>query len=67
MQYISHAIVAKQQWLTTMKHHRYVVEPVQPGVLAYSRSGLGNGCPVNDLGLKPPALIGVLIDIAMIT
>jgi hypothetical protein len=49
-----------------MEHDMYLAEPMFPGMLTYPYSGLACRGLVQGLGLNAPALIGMLIDIAVI-
>ena len=59
--------MAEQQRLSAMEHHRDTGKRVHLGVLADPPGGLRDRFLRHDLGLMPPALVRVLIDVAMIT
>jgi hypothetical protein len=56
----------EQQRFTAVQHHGYPGQNVALGVLAYPLGGLPDCFLGHNLGLAPPALIGVFINIAMV-
>jgi hypothetical protein len=61
------SIVSQQQRFAAVQHDVDRIKLMDPGVLAYAQSRLADRRLSYDLGLGTPTLIGVFIDIAVIT
>jgi hypothetical protein len=59
-------IMSEQERLAAVEHDVYLAEPMLTGMIAYPQRSLAGGRHVQGPGLNAPALIGMLIDIAVI-
>ncbi len=58
--------MSEQERLAAMEHDVYLAEAMLTSMIAYPQRGLAGGRHVQSPGLNAPALIGMLIDVAVI-